>query len=85
VKVNQAGVVPVIFASSLLSIPQLAASLFGNQNSPQGWVAWMDRYLVPDVHVLPVYYHYEGFLRRSAGSAGKVTGTSEAPAALTVS
>ena len=56
VKVNQAGVVPVIFASSLLAIPQLAASLLGNQNSPQGWVAWVDRYLVPGVHVLPVYY-----------------------------
>jgi preprotein translocase subunit SecY len=56
VKVSQAGVVPVIFASSLLAIPQLAASLLGNQNSPQGWVAWVDRYLVPGVHVLPVYY-----------------------------
>src|SRR5450631_2857021 len=43
-KVNQAGVIPVIFASSLLYIPQLAAQLFGNQNSPQGWVAWVDRY-----------------------------------------
>jgi preprotein translocase subunit SecY len=56
VKVNQAGVVPVIFASSLLAVPQLAASLLGNQNSPQGWVAWVDRYLVPGVHGLPVYY-----------------------------
>ncbi len=43
-KVNQAGVIPVIFASSLLYIPQLAASLFGNANKPQGWVAWVDRY-----------------------------------------
>ena len=56
VKVNQAGVIPVIFASSLLAIPQLAASLLGNQNSPQGWVAWTDRYLLPSVHGLPVYY-----------------------------
>jgi preprotein translocase subunit SecY len=56
VKVNQAGVVPVIFASSLLTIPQLAASLLGNQDNPQGWVAWVDRYLVPGVHVLPVFY-----------------------------
>ncbi len=44
-KVNQAGVIPVIFASSLLYIPQLAASLFGNQTKPQGWVAWIDRYV----------------------------------------
>jgi preprotein translocase subunit SecY len=44
-KVNQAGVIPVIFASSLLYIPQLAASLFGNQQNPQGWVAWIDRYV----------------------------------------
>src|SRR5487761_1861531 len=43
-KVNQAGVIPVIFASSLLYIPQLAASLFGNSSNPQGWVAWIDRY-----------------------------------------
>ncbi len=43
-KVNQAGVIPVIFASSLLYIPQLAASLFGNSAKPQGWVAWIDRY-----------------------------------------
>jgi preprotein translocase subunit SecY len=44
-KVNQAGVIPVIFASSLLYIPQLAISLFGNQNNPQGWVSWVERYL----------------------------------------
>jgi preprotein translocase subunit SecY len=45
-KVNQAGVIPVIFASSLLYIPQLAASLFGNQAHPQGWYAWIQTYLV---------------------------------------
>src|SRR6516165_1112907 len=45
-KVNQAGVIPVIFASSLLYIPQLAASLFGNQNHPQGWYTWVNTYLV---------------------------------------
>ena len=44
-KVNQAGVIPVIFASSLLYIPQLAISLFGNQAHPQGWVSWVQRYL----------------------------------------
>jgi len=45
-KVNQAGVIPVIFASSLLYIPQLASSLFGSQTSATGWVAWVQTYLV---------------------------------------
>src|SRR5712671_2131194 len=45
-KVNQAGVIPVIFASSLLYIPQLAASLFGSQSQPQGWYVWVQTYLV---------------------------------------
>jgi preprotein translocase subunit SecY len=45
-RVNMAGVIPVIFASSLLYIPTLAAQLFGSQTHPQGWVAWVDRYLV---------------------------------------
>src|SRR6202522_243418 len=44
-KVNQAGVIPVIFASSLLYLPELAVSLFGSQNNPQGWVSWVERYL----------------------------------------
>ena len=44
-KVNQAGVIPVIFASSLLYLPQLGVSLFGNQAKPQGWVSWVERYL----------------------------------------
>jgi len=44
-KVNQAGVIPVIFASSLIYIPQLAVSLFGNTSNPQGWVSWVQRYL----------------------------------------
>ena len=44
-KVNQAGVIPVIFASSLLYIPTLAAQLFGSQTHPQGWVAWVSRYI----------------------------------------
>jgi preprotein translocase subunit SecY len=44
-KVNQAGVIPVIFASSLLYIPQLAVSLFGSSSRPQGWVSFTQRYL----------------------------------------
>ena len=41
-KVNQAGVIPVIFASSLLYIPELAATLFGSKTHPQGWVTFVE-------------------------------------------
>ena len=44
-KINQAGVIPVIFASSLLYIPQLAAQLFGH-NATTGWAAWVQNNLV---------------------------------------
>jgi preprotein translocase subunit SecY len=43
-KVNQAGVIPVIFASSLLYIPELAATLFGNKSHPAGWVTFVQSY-----------------------------------------
>jgi preprotein translocase subunit SecY len=56
VKVNQAGVVPVIFASSLLEMPQFAVSLFGDQQHPPGWVAWIDRNLDPALLVPPYVY-----------------------------
>jgi preprotein translocase subunit SecY len=56
VKVNQAGVVPVIFASSVLEMPQLAVGLFGSQNHPQGWVTWVDRYLNPTQFQAPYLY-----------------------------
>jgi preprotein translocase subunit SecY len=44
-KVNQAGVIPVIFASSLLYIPQLASQLFGH-NATSGWAQWVNTNLV---------------------------------------
>jgi preprotein translocase subunit SecY len=56
VKVNQAGVVPVIFASSLLAMPQLAVSMFGHQQHPQGWVTWIDRNLDAALLVAPYAY-----------------------------
>jgi len=43
-KVNQAGVIPVIFASSLLYIPELAAQLFG-RNATSGWANWVNQNL----------------------------------------
>jgi preprotein translocase subunit SecY len=46
-KVNQAGVIPVIFASSLLYIPQLAAQLFGQgAKANSAWVRWIETNLV---------------------------------------
>jgi preprotein translocase subunit SecY len=43
-KVNQAGVIPVIFASSLLYLPQLALQ-FGNQNSTNPVRIWVANHL----------------------------------------
>jgi preprotein translocase subunit SecY len=59
-KVNQAGVVPVIFASSLLEMPQLAVSLFGDQQHPQGWMSWTERNLDPALLIAP-YVYFLGF------------------------
>jgi preprotein translocase subunit SecY len=48
-KVNQAGVIPVIFASSLLYIPALAIN-FADQNNPPGWSTWIQRYFIQGNH-----------------------------------
>ncbi|MEN9923802.1 MAG: hypothetical protein RIS09_1316 [Actinomycetota bacterium] len=42
-KVNMAGVIPVIFASSLLYVPSLIVSLSGNSTS--GWALWISQNL----------------------------------------
>jgi preprotein translocase subunit SecY len=44
-KVNQAGVIPVIFASSLLYIPQLISQLT-SQNNDSGFARWVNHYLL---------------------------------------
>jgi preprotein translocase subunit SecY len=54
-KVNQAGVIPVIFASSLLYIPNLAASLFGSKTRPSAWVTWVNTYLGSGNGDQPIY------------------------------
>jgi preprotein translocase subunit SecY len=51
-KVNQAGVIPVIFASSLLYLPALAVNLTDRDNPP-GWATWVQDYLVRGDH--PIY------------------------------
>jgi preprotein translocase subunit SecY len=52
-KVNQAGIIPVIFASSLLYLPQLLVSLFGNTQNPNAVVTWLAQNFVRGDH--PVY------------------------------
>ncbi|QIG41738.1 preprotein translocase subunit SecY [Nocardioides anomalus] len=49
-KVNQAGVIPVIFASSLLYLPAMAAQF--NQTSDTAWVRFINNYLVRGNHPL---------------------------------
>ncbi|MFI7440989.1 preprotein translocase subunit SecY [Nonomuraea indica] len=44
-KVNQAGIIPVIFASSLLYLPQLVTSLFANAENPNVVVQWLSQNL----------------------------------------
>jgi preprotein translocase subunit SecY len=52
IKINMSGVIPIIFASSLLAVPGLIAQ-FGNAAS--GWVQWISRYLAQQsspVHIV---------------------------------
>ena len=50
IKVNQSGVIPVIFASSLLYIPSLIVNF---TNSQAAWAVWISRNLVRGDH--PIY------------------------------
>jgi preprotein translocase subunit SecY len=50
IKVNQAGVIPVIFASSLLYIPSLIVNFSG---STSAWAVWIQQNLVTGDH--PIY------------------------------
>ncbi len=49
-KVNQAGVIPVIFASSLLYLPAMASQF--NQTGDAGWSVWIQKYFVRGDHPL---------------------------------
>jgi preprotein translocase subunit SecY len=51
IKVNMAGVIPVIFASSLLYLPALIAQ-FNQSNNPPAWVQWINDYLTKGDHPL---------------------------------
>jgi preprotein translocase subunit SecY len=60
IKVNMAGVVPVIFASSLLYLPALIAQF--NQpaagETPQPWVVWITNYLTQGDHPLYMLLYF---------------------------
>ncbi len=55
IKVNMAGVIPVIFASSMLYLPALLAQFATPANSTEipGWVEWINNYLTRGDH--PIY------------------------------
>jgi preprotein translocase subunit SecY len=44
-KVNQSGVVPIIFASSVLLLPVLLSNLLGGSSGDSGWRAWVQRWI----------------------------------------
>ena len=50
IKVNQSGVIPVIFASSLLYIPSLLVNFSGSQ---AGWATWISKNFITGDH--PIY------------------------------
>jgi preprotein translocase subunit SecY len=49
-KVNQAGIIPVIFASSLMYLPAMAVQF--NNRSDATWVRWLNDYFVAGSHPL---------------------------------
>ena len=52
-KVNMAGVIPVIFASSLLALPAVLAQFNQGRGKPPAWVNFINSYLVRGDH--PIY------------------------------
>jgi preprotein translocase subunit SecY len=56
IKVNQAGVIPVIFASSLLYIPTLALNMTSNKTS--GWATFIQQKFVKGDHPLYILTFY---------------------------
>jgi len=57
-KVNQAGVIPVIFASSLLYLPQLVANLAGTSTTPTGWQQFIQTYLTQQSNWLYISVYF---------------------------
>lgn len=61
-KVNMAGVIPLIFASSMLMLPALLAQFNtpSDGTPPAGWVQWINNYLVRGDH--PIYMAFYFFM-----------------------
>jgi preprotein translocase subunit SecY len=57
-KVNQAGVIPVIFASSLLYLPSLVANLVGSSTSTSGWQTFIQTYLTNQSNWLYIIVYF---------------------------
>ena len=55
-KLNQPGVVPVIFASSLLQMPVMLVGLTGGTTTTRGWQGWINRNFTATVHGYPLTY-----------------------------
>jgi preprotein translocase subunit SecY len=56
-KVNQAGVIPVIFASSLLYIPQLVIG-FMDQNNPNAFYTFVNDYIIDPTHWVNITLYF---------------------------
>lgn len=52
-KVNMANVIPIIFATSLLSLPVMVSQFTANKTNPPEWAQWINTYLARGDH--PVY------------------------------
>ncbi|HEY4576494.1 MAG TPA: preprotein translocase subunit SecY [Yaniella sp.] len=54
IKVNMAGVIPVIFASSILMLPQILIefNMPTDGSEPAGWVVWLQQYFGTGTHPL---------------------------------
>lgn len=55
-KVNQAGVIPLIFGSALLYIPMLISQFYQNSSEPPAWVRWTNEYMQPGNPVYIIAY-----------------------------
>lgn len=66
IKVNMAGVLPIIFASALLALPQTLALIFGggvqdfvqNYMTPSGWIGFIIRLIIQVILIIFFAYFY---------------------------